>query len=329
MLPVGTERILHTMEIVMSLYPPFEQTSSPRAPRGKDLMRFVPNYVAVDLETTGLDPRRGRIIEFGAVRVIGGCIDERFASLVNPGRPLDPFITRLTGITDAMLEDAPSIGEVLPAFLTFAGEAIILGHNVNFDLGFLYEACARELSRPFPNDFVDTMRLSRRLFPQFAHHKLSDLVFRFGIGEAVEHRALADVIQTIDCYEHMKTYARARGFGDAPPRSAKRAPRAADIRTDRVDFDETCACYGKTFAFTGELSRMSRTEAMQKVADRGGTCTDSVTRRTGFLVLGGGDPYDLAGGPKSAKHKKAEQLMLQGFEIELVSEETFYEMIEE
>lgn len=307
---------------------PFKKAASPRAPRGRDLMRFVPDYVAVDLETTGLDPRRDAIIEFGAARVCGGCIDERFSVLVNPSRPLDPFITRLTGITDHMLRGAPAIDEVLPAFLEFAGEDVILGHNVRFDLGFLYAACER-VARPFPNDFTDTMRLSRRLFPGYAHHRLSDLVARFGLGDAVEHRALADVIQTIDCYEHMKTYVKTHGIDEAVLQSKTKAPRAADIYTDRLEFDEDCACYGRVFAFTGELARMSRTEAMQAVADRGGACVDAVSRRTNCLVLGeNGSAYPIRGG-KSAKHRKAEQLMLEGFEIEMIPEDVFYEMIGE
>ncbi len=307
---------------------PFHKTASSRTPRGRELILFTQDYVAVDLETTGLDPRRDAIIEFGAVRVCGGCIDERFSRLVNPERPLDPFITRLTGITDHMLVDAPTIDDVLPAFLEFAGEDVILGHNVSFDLGFLYAACER-LARPFPNDFTDTMRLSRRLFPGYAHHRLSDLVARFGLGETVEHRALADAIQTIDSYEYMKTYARTHGIDEATVQRKSKAPRAADIYTDRIEFDKDCACYGKVFAFTGELARMSRAEAMQAVADRGGSCADAVSRRTNCLVLGETvSAYPVRGG-KSAKQRKAEQLMLDGFEIEVIPEDVFYEMIDD
>jgi len=174
--------------------------------KGKSLLALVPDYVAVDIETTGLDPQQNDIIEIGAIRIIDGQKAGSFSSLINPGYEIDEFITGLTGITNEMLASAPAIEDVLPHFLEFVGESIVLGHNVNFDVNFIYDNCESTLGRSFANDFVDTMRLSRRLYPEHRHHRLSDLVGRFGVGEAVEHRALADAEQTFRCYEYMKMY---------------------------------------------------------------------------------------------------------------------------
>ncbi|HWQ58381.1 MAG TPA: exonuclease domain-containing protein [Clostridia bacterium] len=313
----------------MSSYDPFGASPSPlpRERTGRSRLLLAPDYTALDVETTGLDAKWNAIIEFGAIRVRGGCIDERFSALVNPGYLLDPFITELTGITDDMLAFAPGIGEVLPGFLDFVGDDLVVGHNVMFDIGFISSACLAVLSKPFCNDFTDTMRLSRRLFPQHAHHRLTDLVERFGVGDAVEHRALADAAQTVDCYEYMKAYARRRGMGEAQLAPAGARCSAKDIRAARDNFNVNCACYGKTFVFTGELEDMTRQEAMQAVADRGGLLGDSVTRRTNYLVLGQHGYATTIRGGESAKQKKAEQMKLGGFDIGILTESEFYNLL--
>jgi DNA polymerase-3 subunit epsilon len=181
--------------------------------KGESRLQLVSDYVVVDLETTGLDPVRDDIIEIGSIRVTGGEIADSFSVLVSPGYEIGGFITQLTGITNDMLAGAPDIRTVLPAFLDFAGDSMIIGHNVNFDINFLYSNCVSVLGQPFSNDFIDTMRLSRRLFPQHGHHRLCDLIRRFEIGDAVGHRALADVMQTNRCYEYMKRYISDKGIG--------------------------------------------------------------------------------------------------------------------
>ena len=93
--------------------------------------------VALDIETTGLDPDKEAVIEIGAVRFKGHRVEAEFNTLIHPGRRIPPFITQLTGITDQMILQSPSIQEVLPGLSSFAGGAPILGHNVRFDLGFL------------------------------------------------------------------------------------------------------------------------------------------------------------------------------------------------
>lgn len=128
--------------------------------------------------------------------------------LINPNMPISSFIQGYTGITNEMVQDAPAIQVALPVFLQFAGDFPIIGHNVNFDINFIYENCMRTAQNPFCNNFLDTMRLSRKLFPQYRHHRLIDLVTRFGIGRTVEHRALGDAYQAHACYQYMLRYMR-------------------------------------------------------------------------------------------------------------------------
>lgn len=123
-------------------------------------MDKISDYLCVDLETTGLNPKTDKIIEIGAVKVRGGKIADTFQVLVNPCRPLEERITELTGITDDMLFDKPVINEVLPDFLHFAGEDILLGHSVLFDYSFLKKAVVNGKGS-FEREGLDTLKIAR------------------------------------------------------------------------------------------------------------------------------------------------------------------------
>lgn len=166
----------------------------------------------VDLETTGGSPERDRITEVGAVKVRGGVVEGTLQTFVNPGRPIPPSITVLTGITEAMVLPAPDIGEVLPTLLEFMGDAVVVGHNVRFDIGFL-DAALRRTGRPvLSNRRVDTCRLARRLVRgEVPNCKLGTLAERFRLTHQPSHRALDDALATADLL-HMLVE-RAAGLG--------------------------------------------------------------------------------------------------------------------
>lgn len=191
---------------------PQHRKPPPRGPRpykGKSLLAAVDDYVVIDIETTGLSPLFSEIIELGAVRVRKGGIVAEFATLVRPQVVVSPFITELTGITNAMVGTAPAIQAALPDYLEFIGRELVIGHNVHFDINFIYDQCVARLNCPFPNNFIDTVRMSRRLYKHERGHRLADLACRFGVADngLRAHRALADVIKTHHCYEYMKTAA--------------------------------------------------------------------------------------------------------------------------
>ncbi len=159
---------------------------------------FDVTFCTLDLETTGGSPNSGdRITEIGAVKHRGGDVVGTFQTLVNPGREIPPTITILTGITHAMVVDAPPIEEALPSFLEFIGNSVIVGHNVRFDLGFL-NAAAERLGYPrLEQRFVDTAALARRLVRQEVRNlKLSSLAKYFRSPVAPVHRALDDARAT-------------------------------------------------------------------------------------------------------------------------------------
>jgi len=154
-------------------------------------------FCVLDLETTGVGPDICEITEIGAVKFEGGVETGRFQTLVNPGTGIPPQVTVITGITQAMVIDAPSIAEVLPAFLEFIGESVIVGHNVSFDLSFLNAASVRLGYGKLSNRSTDTLGLARRLVRQETRSlKLSSLAAHFRSPTTPNHRALDDAVAT-------------------------------------------------------------------------------------------------------------------------------------
>ncbi|MGE4095717.1 MAG: exonuclease domain-containing protein, partial [Candidatus Binatia bacterium] len=149
-------------------------------------------FVVVDLETTGLKPGKAAITEIAAMRVVGGRCTEEFHSLINPGQRVPLPITRLTGITDDMLRDQPQIDSVFPQLHSFLGSAILVAHNVDFDLGFLQFDAHRVLSSPLLNPSLCTVRLARRLLPGLRSRALDAVANHLGVSCLDRHRALGD-----------------------------------------------------------------------------------------------------------------------------------------
>lgn len=157
--------------------------SEKRPLKGSSLVALPLDYVALDIETTGLSPTFDEIIELSAVRVRGGKPVAEYTRLVKPSAPLDPYVSELTGITDEMLESAAPIAAELPAFFDFVAADVIVGHSVAYDVNFLYDSAERcGLSVP-TNDYVDTLRLSRRLYADLPDHKLATVAQYLGVNQ--------------------------------------------------------------------------------------------------------------------------------------------------
>jgi len=157
-------------------------------------------FVVVDLETTGGSATASAITEFGAVKVRGGEVLGEFQTLVKPGEPIPPFIQVLTGITNAMVAPAPRIESVLPAFLEFARDSVLVAHNAGFDISFL-KAAAAATDHDWPAFRVlDTVHLARQLVTrdECRDHKLSSLAVLFAATTTPDHRALHDARATVD-----------------------------------------------------------------------------------------------------------------------------------
>ncbi|MGN1148252.1 MAG: exonuclease domain-containing protein [Lachnospiraceae bacterium] len=172
--------------------------------KGKRLNLYAKDYVVFDLETTGLSPAEDEIIELSGIKVRDNQVVEEFSTLVNPGRPIPFSATRINGITDKMVKTAPVLSNALGDFLDFAGEDILVGHNIHtFDTNFLYDGALRELGKEVQNDYVDTLYLAKSCLPMLSHHRLTDVAEYFQIETKGAHRALNDCNMNQQCYEKL------------------------------------------------------------------------------------------------------------------------------
>ncbi len=175
------------------------------------LRKLNDTVVALDFETTGFSRIGDRIIEIGAVKVANGLRGETFSTYVDPQKPLPYEITDLTGITPDMLKGAPTIEEILPEFLEFIGDSMIVAHNAGFDVGFLEQACRRcGIERRF--DYLDTVELSRFLLPDLRRFRLNVVAKALSVKLEHHHRATDDAIACGDIYAALCARLSAQGI---------------------------------------------------------------------------------------------------------------------
>jgi DNA polymerase III subunit epsilon len=299
--------------------------------KGNSLIEFPASFTVVDIETTGFNPKYDEIIELSAIKIIDGHTRDSYESLIKPSTPIDEFIEDLTGISNEMVENAPDISGALPEFLAFVGNSTVLGQNVNFDINFIYDNSMRISGKPFTNDFVDLLRISKRAFPELPDHRLCTVAQALEIAAAGMHRGQKDCEITYSCFEKCKNilsdrYGNIQNFCNFCATS-HRGILAKAISASTVEFDEDHPLFNKFCVFTGTLSQMLRKEAMQAVADVGGKCEDRITQETNFLIVGSFEYTASVKGNKSSKIKKAENYILRGQDLKIISEDTFYDLL--
>ena len=161
--------------------------------QGKARNEYIEDYALFDLETTVISPYKDEVIEISAVKVRKGKIVDEFSELVNPKRAIPYTASKVNHITDDMVCNAPYFDEVLQEFLQFIGEDVLVGHNIQgFDMKFIYRDCERYYHQTITNDYVDTLVLAKRCFPDWKHRRLEDLADYYGISTQGAHRALND-----------------------------------------------------------------------------------------------------------------------------------------
>lgn len=324
--------------------------------KGKSIIEFPSEYVCIDVETTGLDFSSDEIIEVAASRVKDNQIIDTFTSLIRPrvshvllpisefkkmtdsdidrffeSHLVPDFITELTGITNDMLLSSDTDEVVLPKLNAFVGDSIVVGHNVNFDVNFLYDAFGRQ-GIIFSNNYVDTLRIARKLFPELPHHRLQDLSAHLGILQDAKHRAGADVETTVQCFVRMSEIIRDTEGVDAfkgrfGNKTSNYSNKLKNLIAISTEIDDTNPIFGKVVVFTGALSTMSRKDAFQIVCNLGGIPDLNLTQRTNFLVIGKEDFAKSVKDGKTSKMKKADAYRKKGLDIISISEDTFFQMI--
>jgi DNA polymerase III subunit alpha, Gram-positive type len=170
------------------------------------------DYTVLDLETTGLSRYYDKIIEIAAVRYRDGQKHAEFHTFVNPNRKIPSFITSLTGINNQMVENAPTIKEVLPKFKSFLENSVIVAHNATFDHGFLSYNYEKHLSEELVNKKICTRKLANRILPDLPSKRLSSLCNYFNIVNEQEHRAMGDTMATITLFHHFRDVLNNKGL---------------------------------------------------------------------------------------------------------------------
>lgn len=283
-------------------------------------------YVAFDLETTGLSPEFDEIIEITAIKVRNSIAVDKYTSLIKPKSPVSVFITELTGITNEMLENQPSIEEIIDEVYDFIGECILLGHNIHFDLNFLYDELLRIKCVELNNDYIDLLRVSRKVFSEFSSHTLSYLSEKLKPETMPSHRAENDAIATYQIYEICKKHVLDNNIDYTSLFKRKYLTPSDIIRSDNSIMNNIFN--NEEFVFTGKLDKMERKKAWQLVVNNGGLISNAVSKKTSYLVLGNLDYSSQIKNGKSNKLKKAEHLILQGYDLKIISENVFYDMID-
>ena len=262
-----------------------------RPGKGESRLCLPRDYTVVDTETTGLSSETCGLIEVGALRVRSGQVTDTFSTLIRPPWRevlrggewtegyVDDFIQNLTGIDDGMLENAPLPEDALPQVEAFLGEDLILGHNVGFDMAFLYDSFQKYLGRPCKNDSLDHLRIAKKLLPEMPHHRLGDVAEALGVSYQGAHRALADCWITYRCYEKLREKAPSQGTEEDFLRLFKkqRPPKYPGVPGHPF--------YKKRLVFAGELKALPRAKAAEGVLRAGGRVEKEVSGKTDFLVV--------------------------------------------
>ncbi len=175
--------------------------------KGKGLDSFPGDFTVVDIESTGMSADTAEILEVSALRFRNDKFEAAFSSLIKPSAHIPYFISELTGITDDMVADAPLRKGVLRDFKDFLGSDVIIGHNVNFDVNFLYDEMLSYLGYALQNDFVDVLKLSRKYLPNLINHKQVTVAEYFGLDTLGAHRALKDTEICAENYLRIKAIA--------------------------------------------------------------------------------------------------------------------------
>ena len=307
-------------------------------------------FTAIDFETANFT--RASVCSVGIITIEDGRVVNRLHQLIRP-EPcrFEPFNIGIHGITENDVASAPSFEDFWP---TLCAQLVgpLVAHNASFDMSVLRKALDQAALKYPDTDYFCTRVISRLLWPDRPTYALSHLAGYFGITFN-HHNAESDAhacalialeacrtIQAESLYDISEQYEMSvgrlydggyfpcSGFyeGRQPARRRERV-RASEITPTRTSTDESSACYGKSFVFTGAMSAMSRIDAMQNVVDRGGFCHDGVKKDTDYLVLGQNGFIGYGSGHRSGKIKRAEELIAMGHQMEIISEADFIQML--
>lgn len=221
---------------------------------------MIRNYIAFDLETTGLSPETDQIIEIGALKVKDGKVVERFMEFVKPDKPITPAITEITGITNEMVAGARNTEEIVSEFVNFCEDYVLIGHNIMFDYKFC-KRYAKIYGHSFEKKGIDTLKIARKVHKEFASKSLGSLCEHYHIDNKAAHRAYHDALATAKLYHCLAHYFEAQDEKlFVPAQLMYKEKKVQPITKKQIDYIGLL-CRHHNLCLEVELSEMTRSEA--------------------------------------------------------------------
>lgn len=302
-------------------------------------------YTVIDFETA--NSNRSSVCSLGLVKVKEGKIIEEQSYLINPEEEFDSFNIYINGITPEMVTDKPNFKDCWPKIKNELENGFIIAHNASFDISVLRHVLDK-YKMEYPHfQYSCTRILSKKTWANLTNYRLDTIASKLGIKfkhhiATEDAKATAIILNEIfkinssnsfeDLHEKLKVKIGTIYAGGYKPACVKSNSRGSgininDIKPQVDEFDYNNEFYEKCIAFTGTLESMPRKEAMQKVINAGGKCSNTITKKTNYLVMGIQDYSKFTDGQKSNKLKKAEELISGGQELEIITEEDFVKYI--
>ncbi|WP_251553563.1 exonuclease domain-containing protein [Psychrobacillus sp. MER TA 171] len=301
------------------------------------------DFVAIDFETA--NSLRTSACSVGIVVVRNGEIIEEVQTLINPLSEFNYYNTKIHGITDYMVQDAPTFQEFWPQLKPYIDQQTIIAHNASFDIGVLKESVNRCYEEQPQFQYACSYRIAKKIWPDLYNHKLSTvanyLSIQFKHHDALEDARAAALI-TIEAMKKTRTSSlkemsllhkikvnSSLDTKKAPSRVKKSKEDMAlpFIVPDNIEKNTRHPFYGANIVFTGKMDSMTRSNAAKYAADRGATCKGAVDIDTNFLVVGDQALMKYVEGVKSSKMQKAEDLIQKGIPLEIVGEQDFLRLV--
>lgn len=279
----------------------------------------IEEYVVLDTETTGLNQWKDKIIEISLVKYSHGKKVDEFSSFVNPMMPIPEQASSVNHITDSDVVSAPAFSEIWAEIQRFFDGTVVIGHNVTFDLGMI-ESNMPSNAKELQVQYLDTISLSKKAFPGRSSYRLESLAKDLGISDTQDHRAAADVDLTARLFEKCRSEIMLEYKKKLSARKEERQNKKAE-KAATHGWSPLLEC---NFVFTGEFSH-EREKLESLLETVGANKRDNVNGKTSYLVTG--NLHNLPQWALERKYQKAKQLMQEGKNIKIISEEDYIKLL--
>lgn len=299
------------------------------------------------METTGRVSTTCEIIEIAALKVIDNQVVDTFQSLVKPKHPIPLEVQTLTEINDKMVASAPALTDILPKFLDFIDNQLLLGYNIaSFDLHVLNRHCIQCNYPALTNQYIDLLHLARKSFPNISNYKLVTVAHTCDVSSNNAHRALADSYMVHECFSHIKKQFPSVKVNPklfSPSSITKKEPQYNSTTQPLKELQEK-ECLAptkflskgkiqtldkKSVCLTGKFIHCDRDEVKNIIESNGGRCVSSVSGKTDYVIVGSYGSPDWSCGNYGSKIKKALELQEKGKSVLIYDEQVLFNFLDE